>query len=80
MSHKAVIKKRLRENGCIDNLWCIENRVTTRLGAAIFVLKEEGWEFDDARSGFIPGTKNWRYVLKSAPKPKQEFIPGVGRL
>lgn len=80
MTHKAQIIRRLREKGSIDNFYCIENRITTRLGAFIFTLKEEGWAFDDVKSGFIPGTKNWRYVVKTAPKPPKSFIRGVGYL
>jgi hypothetical protein len=70
-TQKEVVEQRLRETGAIDNFYCIHNRITLRLGAIIFVLKEEGWVFDEWKSGFIEGTKNWRYVLKSSPKPKQ---------
>ena len=80
-SNIQIIEEKLRKDGSVDNFWCIDNRITIRLGAVIFVLKGRGWAFDDARSGFVPGTKNWRYVLTSAPQEKKvdpDFIPGVG--
>lgn len=67
MTHKAEVEKRLRETGAVDNFWAFNNRVTLRLGAVIHVLKREGWVFDEEKSGYIPDTKNWRYVLVSAP-------------
>lgn len=65
---KDKIIHRLIENGEVDNFWCIDNRITTRLGAFIFVLKQQGYEFTE---GFIDGTKNFRYTLTKLPEPKQ---------
>lgn len=67
MTNRKKIENKLRKDGVVDNFWCIENRITTRLGAVIHVLKEAGWQFYDDRSGFAPGTKNWRYYLKATP-------------
>lgn len=67
-THKATIEGILRNERAIDNLRCIHNGITTRLGAVIFVLKNEGWVFDDDKSGFIGDSKNWRYVLKYTPE------------
>lgn len=79
-TNKQVIEKQLRDFGYVDNHWAIDTKVTTRLGAVIFKLKEEGWLFDDERSGFFDG-KNWRYYLKSAPKEKdKDFVQGAGHL
>lgn len=65
MSVKSQIKEILQKNGKIDNYYCIDTRLTTRLGAVINVLKEEGLEFDEEKSGYIPNTKNWRYYIKN---------------
>lgn len=67
---KALIERILREEGYIDNFFCIDEKITTRLGAVIHNLRNEGWYFDDEKSGYIGETKNWRYVLKSAPPLK----------
>ena len=70
MSQREVVEKILLEEGSIDNFRCIDQRITLRLSDIILKLRREGWEFSP-ESGFIPGTKNWSYILKSAPKPKQ---------
>lgn len=46
MTSKQKIINRLNETGQVDNFWCIDNRITTRLGAVIHKLKKVGWEFD----------------------------------
>lgn len=56
----------LRERGYVDNYMCIQEKITLRLGAVIHVLKAEGWKFDEVKSGYVPGTKNWRYILKKS--------------
>ena len=80
MTQKDVVANLLRKRGCVDNFFCIDNKITIRLGAVIHALKRDSWIFDDQKSGFIPDTKNWRYVLKEVPAPKPLFIPGVGRI
>lgn len=72
MTHRAQIESKLRKDGFVDNFWCIDNKITTRLGAVIHVLKCDGWEFDDGRSGFLPNTKNWRYYIKNRPLTLEE--------
>lgn len=68
MSQKSRVLKILKEKGEIDNYFCIDTRLSTRLGAIINDLKADGYEFDEVKSGYIPNTKNWRYVFKSKPK------------
>lgn len=68
------VMKILREKGEIDNFYCIDNRITIRLGAVIFKLKEAGEIELDERSGFIEGTKNWRYVVKPLQSKTTHFI------
>lgn len=67
-SQKERIKDKLRDDGYVDNFWCIQTFSTTRLGAYVHTLKAEGWEFDDDKSGFLPNSKNWCYWLKSTPR------------
>ena len=67
---QQIVEERVLETGAVDNFWCIDNRITTRLGAVICRMRDEGWHFDDEKSGYINVTKNWRYVLKQAPAPK----------
>lgn len=81
MTQKKRVENILRKQGHIDNFYCIENKITLRLASVISRLVEEGWKFDEKESGFIRGTKNWRYViLGSVPRSKDEFIRGVGFL
>ena len=45
MTSKARIIEILKTQGRVDNYYCIDNRITTRLGAYICQLKKEGWNF-----------------------------------
>lgn len=66
MTTKQKIVNKLRSDGYIDNFYCIEQKITTRLSAFINVLRDEKWEIDGR---YIPGTKNFRYTLrKKTPK------------
>lgn len=67
MTIKSKIKEILRKEGSIDNFYCIDNRITTRLGATIHLLRQEGWEIEGHK---IPDSKNWIYTLVSEPKKK----------
>lgn len=65
------VLKILREQGKIDNFYCIDSKLTIRLGAIIFSLQEKGLiELDDEKCGFLEGTKNYQYVVKPL-KPKR---------
>lgn len=85
LSQKQKVADQLRAHGYVDNFWAIENKISLRLGAIIFTLKKEGYEFDEVRSGFMPSTKNWRYYLLTAvrqpymPKFRYEDLPGGGK-
>jgi hypothetical protein len=57
----------LEKEGRIDNFHCIHNRLTLRLGARIFDLKQKGWEF---RTETNPDT-NTVYVVTKVAGPKQ---------
>lgn len=40
-----IIKEQLKETGCISRNWCLRNYIS-RLGAIIYDLKQEGYEFN----------------------------------
>ena len=64
-SQKQKVLEILRQNGKIDNFFCIETKLTIRLGAIIYSLqKEKEIELDKDKSGYLPETKNWCYVIK----------------
>lgn len=81
---KQRVKEKLLQDGYVDNFWALETHLTSRFAATILTLKDEGFEFDEARSGFLEGTKNFRYYLASAPKAPEkpryvyEFDPERG--
>lgn len=64
-TQKDRVRKILLANGKIDNYYCIENKLTIRLGAIMCALKEEGFKFT---SNYIEGTKNCVYTLVDTPK------------
>lgn len=68
MSIKDKVKEILEKEGKIDNFRCIDERITTRLSDVILHLGREGMKFDEEKSGYIEGTKNWRYVLQVKEK------------
>jgi hypothetical protein len=57
----------LLKDGHIDNFWAIDTRLSTRLGAQIYELREIGYEIETSRTP----DKNTHYKLISLPKPKQ---------
>lgn len=56
----------LLKRGSITNFYCIENRITTRLGAIIHKLRKMGWvingEFIKSKDG---STRNYKYTFVS---------------
>lgn len=74
---KDKILNILRHEGSIDNYRCIDQRLTTRLGAVIYKLIQEGKiELDQDKYGYIEETKNYRYTIKP-PKKQEYFVNGV---
>ena len=73
MSKKEKVLEILRRDGQIDNLDCVRGLhgfISLRLSDLIFQLRNEGKiEIDEEKSGFLEGTKNWRYVIVPL-KPK----------
>lgn len=67
MTSKQTIIEILRKEGEIDNHYCIDRRITTRLGAVIHKLKQQGWDFDTVINH---QTKNCTYQVKKTPQPK----------
>ncbi|EOB4859233.1 helix-turn-helix domain-containing protein [Campylobacter jejuni] len=52
----------------MDNFYCIDKRITTRLGAYIYNLRNKGYEIETVRN---KETRNTFYILKSTPKIKK---------
>lgn len=73
---KSAVLAILRSKGSIDNYYCIDNHITTRLSDCIFRLVNEGKiEIDDEKSGYLPNSKNWNYVTKPR-KTRDIFVNG----
>lgn len=68
ISKEQKVLKILREQGQIDNFSVVHGKfgfISLRLGAVIHSLKEKGLiTLDEAKSGFLEGTKNYLYVVK----------------
>lgn len=65
-TQKQIVKELLRQQGKVDNFYCIENKITIRLGAIIERIRsEDGWVIE---GGYKDGTKNWEYRLMRGPK------------
>ncbi len=75
---KDKVLKILRKDGQIDNFYCIDNRLTIRLGDVIFRLQKEGKiVLEQSKCGYIEGTKNYRYVIQPLkPKEVKEYWVG----
>lgn len=65
MTQLDTIKEKLRRDGHVDNFWCIDTRLTTRLSDKIFKLKKLGWEFRKEMDG-----KNCVYYATKDPEKK----------
>jgi hypothetical protein len=57
----------LEREGRIDSFHCIHNRLTLRLGARIWDLKQKGWEFRTETQQY----KNTVYAVTKVPEPAQ---------
>jgi len=64
MTAQAKILSLLKSQGYISNYYCIDTRLTIRLGGVIHKLKEQGLiEIDEDKSGYRVGTKDYVYYL-----------------
>ena len=70
MTQKDVIIEILLKQGFIDNYHCIDNRISIRLGAIIFELKKEGWDFRTEMVG-----KNFHYYAIKKPEKYTQELP-----
>ncbi|MEQ4368798.1 helix-turn-helix domain-containing protein [Campylobacter jejuni] len=68
ISQEKQVLNILLNKGKIDNFYCIDKRITTRLGAYIYNLRNKGYEIETVRN---KETRNTFYILKSAPKIKK---------
>lgn len=64
MTSKQKIIDILYRDGAIDNYFCLNLHITSRLGAYINDLKKSGWEFTGE---FLKGTKNYQYIVVKYP-------------
>jgi hypothetical protein len=62
------VKNQLRENGKISRNFCLQNYVS-RLGAIIFIIKEQGWDINGHWVKTEHG-KDFVYTLVNRPTKK----------
>ncbi|EPA9041802.1 helix-turn-helix domain-containing protein [Campylobacter coli] len=67
MTRKTSLKYFIKQRK-IDNFYCIDTRITTRLGAYIYNLRNKGYTIETVRN---KETRNTFYILKSTPKIKK---------
>ena len=67
MKQITTVENILKEKGAIDNFYCIDTRLTTRLGAYIHILKKRGWTFRKEMHD-----KNCHYYVVSRPVVKEQ--------
>ncbi|TBR79834.1 hypothetical protein DU473_06690 [Campylobacter novaezeelandiae] len=65
ISREKQILNILLNKGKIDNFYCIDTRITTRLGAYICNLRNKGYIIETQRS---KESRNTYYILKDIPK------------
>ncbi|HIH2117115.1 TPA: helix-turn-helix domain-containing protein [Campylobacter coli] len=68
ISQEKQVLNILLNKGKIDNFYCIDKRITTRLGAYIYNLRIKGYKIETVRN---KETRNTFYILKSTPKIKK---------
>ena len=81
-TNKDKVVEILMKQGWVDNFHCVDNRITLRLSDIIMTLKEEGWEFDNDKSGYLNPNqkKNWYYVVKKFPFKRVSRTLADGRV
>jgi hypothetical protein len=57
----------LRDKGKIDNFQATQRRITYRLAARIWDLKQEGWKFKK----YYSGANKKNYVYEAIGRPKK---------
>lgn len=67
-TQKERVIDRINEVGYVDNFWAFHNYIL-RLGAIIYDLKEEGWEFK-GEFGEGKDRKNYFYRVTHRPDYK----------
>lgn len=72
------VVKKLNEEGSVDNFWAFNNYIL-RLGAIIFELKSQGWDFYGS-FGTGRDRKNFIYRVTKRPKlTKDEIVEIAGK-
>ncbi|EGK8212140.1 hypothetical protein IO479_001359 [Campylobacter coli] len=68
ISQEKQVLNILLNKGKIDNFYCIDARITTRLGAYIYNLRNKGYAIETIRN---KDNRNTFYILKSTPKTRK---------
>jgi hypothetical protein len=79
MTQKLKVKNRIEEIGYVDNFWAIESYIL-RLGAIIYELRKEGYDFMGAFGKEMGKDKPlWKnYYYTAIKKPEREVYKVVG--
>ena len=67
MKQKDKVIARIKEVGYVDNFWSISTKTSLRLGAIIFELKQEGWDFHGEFRYTNGSEKNFHYIPIKVP-------------
>ena len=71
-SQKEKIIEQLKINNYVSRNWCLKNYIS-RLGAIIWQLKKEGWDFN-ANFFKYNGGKDFRYYVIKMPSYQRDII------
>lgn len=61
-TQRQKVEEILRRDGQISNFYCLDNRITIRLGAIIHLLRDDGWDIVTEMEG-----ANCIYKLRNVP-------------
>jgi hypothetical protein len=68
LTQLEIVRERLEKHKVIDNYWCIDTRLTTRLSDKILHLRMEGMKIEGATGKKLgKSKKNWKnyyYLVK----------------
>ncbi|WP_348518080.1 helix-turn-helix domain-containing protein [Campylobacter sp. CCS1377] len=70
-SQKRRVLNILLSKGCVDNFYCIDARITTRLGAYICDFRKAGFIIETVRN---KESRNTWYYLKKKPKDFKKAV------
>ncbi|MBZ7974617.1 helix-turn-helix domain-containing protein [Campylobacter molothri] len=71
LTQEAQILNILLEKGEIDNFFCLDKRISIRLGAYIYNLRNKGYVIETHHN---KKTRNTTYILKEKPKTLKKAV------